>query len=245
MIREKLKEGKTSVGGWIQLANTDVAEMMGDAGFDWVCVDMEHSPITRSDLPDLFRAITLGGTSPFCRIRLPEPDLAVEALEAGAEGIIVPNVVDAYQLREIKNMMHYPPKGFRGLGYCRGNMYGKYLEQHLMMNPILVPMIENASAIPSLPYICREGIDALFIGPYDLSASLGKAGDFDCPEFQSALDQIKFYAKEYQVPLGIHQVQPDGLELLEKRDEGYQFIAYSADIVMLQSCLRSFRAPLH
>ena len=62
MIREKLKEGKTSLGGWIQLANTDIAEMMGDAGFDWVCIDMEHSPITRSDLPDLFRAITLGGT---------------------------------------------------------------------------------------------------------------------------------------------------------------------------------------
>jgi len=244
MIREKLKEGKTSLGGWMQLANTDVAEMMGDAGFDWVCIDMEHSPITRSDLPDLFRAITLGGTSPFCRIRLPEPDLAVEALEAGAEGIIVPNVVDAYQLREIKNMMHYAPKGFRGLGYCRGNMYGKYLKQHLLMNPLLVPMIENASAIPSLPYICREGIDALFIGSYDLSASIGKAGDFDCPEFKSAIDQIKYYAKEYNVPLGIHQVAPDRLEMLQKEEDGYQFIAYSADIVMIQTCLRDMLPSL-
>lgn len=237
-IRVKLRGGKTTIGSWMQLANADVAEMMGDAGFDWICVDMEHSTITRSDLPDLFRAISLGGTTPIVRLKVSDPDLATEALEAGAEGIIAPNIYDPDQVRELKNAMRYPPKGFRGLGYCRGNGYGKYYKDNLDFDPLIIPMIENATAIPMIPFIFQEGVDALFIGPYDLSASLGIAGQFENTAYTHALDQIKFYCKEYKVPLGIHQIEPDREALDRLRDEGFRFISYSGDILMLQNHLK-------
>ena len=244
MIREKLQNGEVSIGSWMHLPSSDVAEMMGDAGFDWVAVDMEHGSISAQELPNLFRAITLGGTTPLCRIRIPEADLAVQALEAGAEGIIVPNTLDAYMLQEIKQSMHYPPTGLRGLGYSRGNGYGKYVQQQLMMKPLLIPIVENVSAIPELGHICNLGVDAVFIGPYDLSASLGKAGDFECAPFKEAIESIKFFCKQHNTPLGIHTVFPDKQLLNDRIKEGFQFISYSADIVMLQDHLQSWNALL-
>ena len=239
MIREKLQNGEVSIGSWMHLPSTDVAEMMGDAGFDWVAVDMEHGSISHQTLPDLFRAISLGGTRPYCRIRLPEPDLAVQALEAGAEGIIIPNIEDAYQLREIKHRMTYPPTGLRGVGFNRANGYGKYFSNYLMLKPVIVPMIENVTAIPELGHICNEGVDAVMIGPYDLSASLGKPGDFNSNSFQQALATIMGLCKKYNTPRGIHVVEPDN-ELLQARiEQGFKFIAYSSDAVMLQAQLRS------
>ena len=235
----------TSIGSWMHLPSPDVAELMGDAGFDWVVVDMEHSSTSHQSLPDLFRAISLNGTRPYCRIRLPEADLAVQALEAGAEGIIIPNVEDAYMLREIKHKMTYPPTGLRGVGFNRANGYGKYFSNYLMLKPVIVPMIENVTAIPELGHICNEGVDAVMIGPYDLSASLGKPGDFESNSFQQAIATIMGLCKKYNTPLGIHVVEPDKRLLQARIEQGFKFIAYSSDVVMLQDQLRSFGDHLH
>ena len=236
---------EVSIGSWMHLPSTDVAEMMGDAGFDWVAVDMEHGSISHQTLPDLFRAISMNGTRPFCRIRLPEADLAVQALEAGAEGIIIPNVQDAYQLREIKHKMTYPPTGFRGVGFNRANGFGKYFANYLMLKPVIVPMIENVTAIPELGHICNEGVDAVMIGPYDLSASLGKPGDFESNSFQQALATIMGLCKKYNTPIGIHCVEPDQRLLQARIQQGFKFIAYSSDAVMLQDQLQSVCIQQH
>ena len=239
-IREKLKQGRVSIGSWMHLPSSEVAEMMGDAGFDWVAVDMEHGCIAHHQLPDLFRALQLGNTVPLCRIATPEADLAIQALEAGAKGIIAPNISDRYQYLDIKHRINYPPTGLRGVGFNRANGYGKYFEDYLNFQPLLVPMIENVDAIGELKYICEEKPDAVFIGPYDLSASLGIAGQFDNDHYKHAVQTISGITMKYDVPLGIHTVQPDRKLLDEKRDAGFKFISYSADVVMLQHQLQSW-----
>tara|TARA_B100001250_G_scaffold120941_1_gene102659 strand:+ start:35 stop:772 length:738 start_codon:yes stop_codon:yes gene_type:complete len=236
-IKEKLKQGRVSLGSWMQLGSSEVAEMMGDAGFDWVAVDMEHGSIAHHQLPDIFRALQLNNTAPFVRIAKPDSHLAIQALESGAKGIIVPNVNDAWQIEAIKNHINYPPIGSRGVGFNRGNGYGKYFEDYLKFEPFLVAMIEDHKSIGEVKAICQH-VDAILVGPYDLSASLGCPGDFEGKQFKQALAMIHGACKHEDTPMGIHVVHPDLERVQQKMEEGYKFISYSADTVILEHALR-------
>ena len=235
-IREKLQNGDLSIGSWMQTSSAEIAEIIGDAGFDWVAVDMEHSSIARHQLPDIFRALQLGNTAPFVRIARPESHLAIQALEAGAKGIIVPNISDGWQIEAIKNHITYPPDGTRGVGFNRANGYGKYFRDYLKFEPILVAMIEHHSSIEEVKNICKH-VDAILIGPYDLSASLGEAGDFDSKQFKQALATIHGLCKHENTPIGMHVVEPSKEKLQQFIDNGYRFISYSTDTVILESAL--------
>ena len=150
--------------------------------------------------------------------------------------MIVPMIKNAEQLELVKKTCCWPPAGIRSVGFSRANLFGKYFDQYAdeAQSPILVAMIEHADSINNLKQILQvEGLDAIFIGPYDLSASLGITSSFDHPKFISAMQQILKLAKEYGIPAGIHVVQPSQKELLQRIDEGYTFIAYSIDAVIL------------
>ena len=230
---------KVSIGSWMHTGSSDIAEMMGDAGFDWVAIDLEHSSTEHHQLPDMFRALQLGNTIPLVRIAKPEADDATKVLEAGAKGIIIPNVTSYYDYLHIKHKTTYPPTGLRGVGFNRSNMYGKYFLDYIKFKPILIPMIENVVVIEELDKICKEEPDAVFIGPYDLSASLGKPGEFESEEYKQALSTIIDICNKNNIPAGIHQVNPDKEKLEEKINQGFKFIAYSSDVVMLQDQLQS------
>ena len=108
-LRKELKKGKVSIGSWMQLNSPDVAEIMGQAGFDWVAVDLEHGSISHRDLPNLFRALDLGGTLPMARIAKGTLSNCKQALDAGAGGLIVPMIMNAQQLTEIISWCCWPP----------------------------------------------------------------------------------------------------------------------------------------
>lgn len=235
--RQLLQKGKPSIGGWIQIPNASVAEIMGQAGYDWVAIDMEHGAIGHHQLPDLFRALELGGTLPLARLAEANPKECKQALDAGAGGVIVPMVESAEQLLAMRNACRWPPAGTRGVGFSRANLFGKHFDiyREEAQAPLLVAMIEHFRAVEEIQAILAvEGLDAILIGPYDLSASMGMTGQFDHPDFQSMLDSIRLQARDKSIAYGIHVVQPSREELKQRIKEGYCFLPYSTDAVMLR-----------
>ena len=227
----------------MQLPCPEVAEVLGSRGFDFVGVDLEHSNISRNQLPNIFRALELGNTLPIARIAKPDSYCAVEALEQGAAGIIVPQIRSKSQLAEIKESFSLPPRGTRGMGFNRGNGYGHKFHEYregLGQQPLLIPMIEHYEAVENIDEILSVDVDAALIGPYDLSGSLGCAGDFENPKYLQVLEEYKKGCLRNNVPIGYHipgnHLSKDPIEeFSERRQEGYTFIVYSGDINMLNA----------
>ena len=240
-IRQYLAEGRHVLGSWMQLPCPEVAEILGSRGFDFVGVDLEHSNITRNQLPNIFRALELGNTLPLVRIAKPDSFLAIEALEQGAAGVIVPQIRSKSQLSEIKESFSLPPRGTRGMGFNRGNGYGIQFHEYregLGQEPLLVPMIEHIEALQNIDEILSVDVDAALIGPFDLSASLDCTAEWDNPKFLQALGEFKKGCRRNNVPMGYHipgnHLSKDPMvEFLERREEGYTFLTYSGDVNFL------------
>jgi 2-dehydro-3-deoxyglucarate aldolase len=235
-IKQKLRSGGVTLGSWMQLPNASVAEIMGKAGYDWIVVDLEHGSFNIETLVNVNRAIELGGSAPFVRLPNIDPKTIKDSLEAGARGLIFPMVESLEQLENAINWSLYPPLGIRGVGYSRANLFGKQFDEYYQASSelVFVAQIEHINAVKNLGSILTaRHLDAIIVGPYDLSASMNLTAQFDHPEFIAAIESIKSQAIESNIPLGMHVVQPDSSELQSKIDEGYQFIAYSLDAVFL------------
>lgn len=238
-LRDRLRNGGHSIGSWMQIPHASLAEIMGQAGYDWVAVDMEHGAIAVHQLPDLFRALELGDTLPLARLAQGHPKDCKQALDAGAGGVIVPMVESAEQLVAVRDACRWPPAGTRGVGFSRANLFGKHFDAYAKeaQAPLLVAMIEHIRAVDNLDAILAVGgLDAIFIGPYDLSASLGLTAQFDHPDFKATIQHIGEQAKQANIPAGVHVVTPLNDELNQRIAEGYQFIAFSIDAVFLRTC---------
>ncbi len=237
-IREALRSGRTSIGSWMQVPHPSIAEILGRSGYDWVAVDMEHGAVGAHQLPDLFRAMELGGTLPLVRLAHGETKDCKRALDAGAGGVIVPMVESAQQLSRVRDACRWPPAGTRGVGFSRANLFGADFDAYAQeaQAPLLVAMIEHVRAVAALEEILSvDGLDAILIGPYDLSASMGVTGKFDVPEFSQAIERIRAACRDAQVPCGMHVVEPDAAMLAQRVAEGYRFLAYSIDAVFLRA----------
>lgn len=235
-VRAKLRAGGTSIGSWIQIPHASVAEIMGNAGYDWVALDLEHGAIGVSQLPDLCRALELAGTLPLARLAQGNVKDCKQALDAGCGGVIVPMVESAEQVIRARDACRWPPAGTRGVGFARANLFGARFDDYAReaQAPLLVAMIENGHAVEVLPEIIAvEGLDALLIGPYDLSASLGCTADFSHPTFVTAMARILDVARAGGIACGVHVVSPSPPELQQRLAAGYRFLAYGIDSVFL------------
>lgn len=241
-IRRSLAQGESSIGSWIQIPHPSVAEVLGASGYDWVAVDLEHGAISPHQLPDLFRAIELGGTLPLARLAQGHVKDCKQALDAGAGGIIVPMVESAEQLIAVRDSCRWPPAGSRGVGFSRANLFGRRFEAYQAESqaPLLVAMVEHVRAVNNLSEILSvDGLDAIMVGPYDLSSSMGITGQFDAPQFLEAMSRLLLLCKERCIPCGLHVVAPDQAALKQRVADGYSFIAYGMDSVFLtHSCQR-------
>jgi len=239
-IRRKLQRGQPTIGGWMQIPHGSVAEIMGAAGYDWVAIDLEHGSIGVEQLPDLFRALELGNTLPMARLAEGRSKDCQQALDAGAGGIIVPNIKDAEQLKAVRDACRWPPAGQRGVGFCRANRFGGNFGSYaqLAQAPLLVAMLEDVRALEELdPILAVKGLDAVLLGPYDLSASLGHTGKFNHKDYLCALKTILRQARAFSVPVGIHVVEPSMPELRQRIRQGFRFLPFSIDSVFLRKSL--------
>jgi 2-dehydro-3-deoxyglucarate aldolase len=235
-IRETLQKGSHSIGSWMQIPNSSIAEIMGKSGYDWVAIDMEHGAISVHQLPNLFRALELGETLPLVRLAHGQPKDCKQALDAGAGGVIVPMVESAEQLLKVRDATRWPPAGDRGVAFSRANLFGRYFDDYTeeAKQPLLIAMIEHINAIDNLDAILQvDGLDAILIGPYDLSASMGLTAQFDHPEFSMVMDIIRSKSERARIACGVHVVTPSSNDLHNKINDGYRFIAYSIDSVFL------------
>ena len=235
-IRTMMRNGTATIGSWMQIPDSNIAEIMGCAGYQWVAIDMEHGPVSVSQLPDIFRALELGGTLPLARVASPLPINCRQALDQGAAGVVVPMISSAIQLEAIINECHWPPRGRRGVGFQRANVFGKFFESYIQeaQESLVIAQIEHIDAVNNLESIVKvDGLDAIMVGPYDLSASLGITGDFENKKYKEVLNQILQVCAKQKMACGIHVVQPDTKMLAQRIGEGYTFIAYGVDTVFL------------
>ena len=235
-IRASLSKGSAVVGSWMQLPDSNIAEIMGRAGYQWVAIDMEHGPVSVSQLPDIFRALELGGTLPLARVASPLPINCRQALDQGAAGVVIPMISSAAQLQAIISECHWPPRGRRGVGFQRANVFGKLFDAYLdeSQEALVIAQIEHIEAVNNLESIVAvEGLDAIMVGPYDLSASLGVTGEFENKKYLETLSRILAVCAKHKMPCGMHVVQPDTKMLEQRIREGYTFIAYGVDTVFL------------
>jgi 2-dehydro-3-deoxyglucarate aldolase len=236
-IRDKLHRRVPTLGSWMQIPSSSVAEIMGASGYDWVAIDLEHGAISTHELPDLFRAIELGGTLPLVRLADGSAQNCKAALDAGAGGVIIPMVESASQLERTRSNCCWPPSGTRGVAFSRANLFGKHFKEYIKeaQSPLIVAMIESIAGLENIADILDvPGLDAIFIGPYDLSASMGIMAQFNDARFIEALAEITEAARDKSIPIGIHVVEPSREQVQFRIDEGYCFIAYSIDAVMLR-----------
>ena len=240
-LRQELNDGKRVIGTWLNSASPIVAEVLAGCGFDFICVDAEHSAIDVSQTQQVFQAITSGNPDCMAAVRLHGVDYSFTKryLDAGARIVIGPLVNNAEQARLLVEAVKYPPLGRRGVGFCRANAYGQRLQEEFddANGRILTAVqIEDIAAVEKIDEIVAvEGIDAVFIGPYDLSASMGLTGKFEHPDYVRARDRILKACSENGVHAGIHVIKPIPDELIQRAGEGYKLIAYSLDITMLQT----------
>jgi 2-dehydro-3-deoxyglucarate aldolase len=232
-----------SIGTWLSLPNESVAEIFAKAGYEWVVIDLEHSAININQAEQLIRVIDLAGSKPFVRLSGHSSSQIKRVLDAGAKGILAPMVESQTQIEDIIASCNYPPKGTRGMGLARAQGYGEanakseYISTSSKHIEIYV-QIESVEGIANLDSIFSQGIDGYFIGPYDLSASLGNPGIFDSDAFINAEEQILKASKQHQIKAGCHLVEPNPEQIPILLNKGYDMIAFSVDIRMLDLSAR-------
>ena len=243
-IKEKLANKQLCIGSWINTASPVVAELMSSTGFDFLTVDAEHSAIDLAGAQALFQAIKSGNPDCAPLVRLAGNIYAETKryMDSGATGVIAPFINTAEQAMELVRAVKYPPDGMRGVGFCRANGYGAKLEEAVAVSnseSFICVQIEHINAVENINEILSvPGIDAVFIGPYDLSASMGITSLFEHPDYVAATETVLEACQSHGVSPGIHVVQPDVSEVERRYHEGYRFIAYSLDITMLLTSCR-------
>ena len=238
-LRKRLRAGETVIGSWINSGSPIVAELMAACGFDFLCVDVEHSAVDLPQTQQLFQAIRSGHPNCAALVRLHGVDYAFvkRYLDAGAAGVVAPLVRTRAEAELLVQATKYPPQGLRGVGFCRANAYGLRLADECARanDQVLVAVqIEHIEAVRNIDAILSvPGIDAAFIGPYDLTASMGITAQFDHPDYLAAREAILTACHRHKVAPGIHVVPPDAAQAKARIAEGYRFLAYSLDITML------------
>ena len=232
---------KYSIGSWITMDSHESTEVMLQHGFDWICIDLEHSTISLDGMKSLISLCEKYKMKSYVRIAEINKAIINKILDAGASGLIVANIKSAKDLKKCCEHAFYHPKGSRGMGLSRAQGYGKKFEQYVKKDSKeieIIPIIESEEAINNLEDILSlQEIKLSMIGPYDLPSSLGEPGDFQSKSFKSALKRYKEVSNNLNKGLGIHVVEPSKKDLLKAVKENYSFIAFSTDTIIFDRAL--------
>ena len=241
--KDKLRRGQPVLGGWTLTGNPAVAEIMAGEGFDFLGVDMEHTPINTETFYHLALAVKGTGCELLARLPACDPVLAKQVLDLGAAGIIVPSVNTPAEAAQSVAMAKFPPDGIRGASLCRatgfGSQFSEYFQNH-NRDVVVVVMLEHITAVKNADAIlATPGVDAVLIGPYDLSASMGLAGQLQHPDVLAAQQTILDACRRHQVAPGIHVVPVDAGEVRRRMTQGFQFIACGIDTLFVREGCRT------
>jgi 2-keto-3-deoxy-L-rhamnonate aldolase RhmA len=249
-LKDKLNSGKVSIGSWMSMAHPSIAEILAMAGYDWVVIETEHTAIDVSEVLRLIIAIEQRGSIPLVRLAWNDPIQAKAVLDSGAAGIIVPMVNTKAEAELAVKMTKYPPMGFRGVGLARAQGYGVDFDEYVNCanaDTLLLLQIEHIDAVNNIEEILSvPGIDGTYIGPYDLSMSLGIPGQLNHPDVINAKNKVLEATLKKGLVAGIHCVHSDTAYTDSKLaiEQGYRFIAIGTDILFLGNSARSVYAEI-
>jgi 4-hydroxy-2-oxoheptanedioate aldolase len=236
-LRTLWRNDQAAVNGWLAIANSFSAETMAHQGWDSLTIDLQHGVIDYQAMVTMLQAISTTDTVPVVRVPWLEPGIIMKSLDAGAYGIICPMVNSREDAQKLVAYSHYAPRGTRSFGPVRATLYGGADYPSQANDTVVVfAMIETAQALDKLDDILSvEGLDAIYIGPSDLSLSLGCKPVFDDvdPQAAQAIDHIIERAKAHGVQAGIHNGRSD--VALARIAKGYRFVTLSSDARLLAS----------
>ena len=240
---------RAAVNGWLAIPDSFSAEVMAHQGWDTLTIDLQHGVIDYRSMVTMLQAISTTATVPLVRVPWLEPGILMKALDAGAFGLICPMVNSREDAQRLVAYTHYAPRGARSFGPARALLYGGSDYPTAANDAIVVfAMIETAQALDQLDAILSvEGLDAIYIGPSDLSLALGCPPVFDDvePKVAQAIDHILDRARAHGVQAGIHNGRPDVARA--RIAKGFRFVTVSSDARILaagaQDLLAALRAP--
>ena len=246
-LRTLWQAGQAVVNGWLAVPSSFSAEVMAHQGWDSLTVDLQHGVVDYQAMVGMLQAISTTATVPVVRVPWLEPGALMKALDAGAYGVICPMVNTREDAQKLVAYTHYAPRGTRSFGPVRATLYGGAdYPQHANDTIVTFAMIETAQALDNLDAILSvEGLDAIYIGPSDLSLALGCRPVFDDvdPPVQQAIEHILARAKAHGLRAGIHNGAP---EVAKARVAmGFDFVTMGSDARLLaagsQQLLQGFR----
>lgn len=231
-LKEKITAGETVHGCWINLGSSASAEIVGRSGFDWVLIDLEHGAGDEVIMYNQLQVLEGTSTTPFVRTDEITRPKVQHILDAGAHGIMFPQIQQASEAEQAIKMMYYPPRGIRGMAkMVRATRFGKTADEYmanLERTLVGIIQIETINALKQIDGIAQlDGVDVLFVGPADLSLTLGIFGQFNHPLYQQALKDVAVAAKKHRKACGV--LIQDIKEYEMYYDHGYRFLACGAD----------------
>lgn len=237
VVKYKLKNNELTIGSWITIGHPSIPEILSNAGFDWLTIDMEHNSIDNSMMQNLISIIQSKDIAALVRVSKNEEVVIKHALDAGADGIVVPMIKCKDDAKNAVEYAKYPPLGKRGVGLSRAQNYGYGFEEYkkwLNESAVIICQIEHIEGVKNIEdIISTPGVDAIIVGPYDLSGSLGFPGELDRQDVQDALHRLEQICLDRNFPIGYHVVPPSSDLLKSTIEKGYKFVAFSTDFFFL------------
>lgn len=231
-IRESVLEGELFAGTFLNLGSSLTAEVAGRAGFDWLLLDLEHGCGDRQELIRQLQAIESTPAAPIVRLGGGDPVLIKRILDVGASGLMIPLVNSADEALRVVESMLYPPQGVRGVaGFTRAAQFGRGFDDYFAEandGLLVVVQIETLRALENLEEIAAvDRVDVIFLGPLDLSVSLGRPKDFDHADFRAAVERIATVSKKHGKAAGV--LAMDAPLASRYIDDGFTFVACGSD----------------
>jgi 4-hydroxy-2-oxoheptanedioate aldolase len=240
-LKRRLRDGETLVGCFLNLGSAITAEIMGRAGFDFAVVDLEHGSGTEADVLPQLQALEATRTGVVVRVESHERQRAHRVLDLGAEGIMFPRVDSAADAARALAGLRYPPAGVRGVAIANracgfGVTHGEYMAA--APDTLLgIAQIESEAALAAVDAVAAvDGADVLFVGPMDLTQSLGVFGQYDHPRYAAALDTVSAAARRHGKALGVLTGRPEDFDRYHAL--GFRFIACGSDGTLLNAAAR-------
>ncbi|MEL7606481.1 MAG: aldolase/citrate lyase family protein [Sedimentibacter saalensis] len=245
MVKQKLSNNETVLGTFFQMGSTTAMECLGITGLDYTIIDTEHGPFDVESAMDYIRVAELKNITPFVRIKDITRSSILKMLDAGAKGLIIPCVETVEQVKNIVEYGKYSPVGKRGFIYGRVSEYGNSedassIDKYMKIcndNTMLIPQCETIGCLENIEEIvAMDGVDGIFVGPYDLSISMGVPGQFDNPEFKKALKRVLDACRNSSKPILIFTGSIEAAK--SYFEEGYNGVAYNLDTAMYINAFR-------
>lgn len=236
-LKARLKRGEKTVGAWITIPHMDVSEALSTLPFDWFVFDQEHSALDDQITQELIQAMK-GEVTPIVRVAWNDMVMIKKALDTGVEGIIIPWVNSKEDAVKAVKFCKYPPEGVRGCGPRRTILLDPDYLKTVNDELLIIVQIETQEAVKNAEEIMSvDGIDAFFVGPFDLSSSMGLMGQIEHPKVKDAIERVFEAGKNAGIASGIWQGA--GMSIRERLEEGWQMVALGMDINFLMDGARS------